>query len=104
MELPLRPWGLTGHSGGAELEIEIGVRQMRKASKFRMKPVTGFSLDGLCLSREAAIGYIQQQVDTLDLDGQALRLIELFNIDAEELAEAGMAYEQLKAIERQLLF
>lgn len=77
---------------------------VRKASKFRMKPTTGFSLDGLCLSRQAAIGYIQKQVDSLDLDSQALRLIELFNIDAEELAEAGLAYEQLKALERRFLF
>lgn len=75
---------------------------VRKASKFRMKPLSGFSLDGLCLSREAAIAHIQKQMD--ELDTNALRLIELFNIDAEELAEAGLAYEQLKVLEHRLLF
>lgn len=75
---------------------------VRKASKFRMKTVAGFSLDGLCLSREAAIAHIRKNPD--ELDTSVLRLIELFNIDAEELAEAGLAYEQLKALERRLLF
>jgi hypothetical protein len=75
---------------------------VRKASKFRMKSMPGFSLDGLCLSREAAIAQIQERADALD--GDDLRLIELFNIAPEELAEAGLAYEQLKALEQKLLF
>jgi hypothetical protein len=77
---------------------------VRKASKFRVKTFSAFPLDGLCLSRRAAIERVQEQLGMDGFQQEALRLIELFNIDAEELAEAGLAYEQLKALDRQLLF
>ena len=73
---------------------------MRKASKFRAKSSLKFCLDGLCLSRETAITHIQEHIDTIGLSTDVLRLIELFNIEPEELAEAGLAYEQLKALEQ----
>jgi hypothetical protein len=35
---------------------------------------------------------------------EALQLIALFHLDAEELAEAGVGYELLKALERRSAF
>lgn len=79
---------------------------MRKASKLRAKFSTDlpFGLEGICLSRPAAIAKIQQCIDVAGIDIQVLRLIELFHIEPEELAEAGLSYEHLKALERKILF
>lgn len=56
------------------------------------------------LSREQAIAQVQDQLTLSDVHPQALRLIELFHIEPEELSEAGLPYESLKALERHALF
>ncbi len=56
------------------------------------------------MSRNQAIAQVQDQLALSEVHPQALRLIELFHIEPEELSEAGLSYESLKALERHALF
>ena len=47
---------------------------------------------------------IREALDEATLNPDALRLIQLFNIDPEELSEAGLSYESLKTLESVALF
>ena len=59
---------------------------------------------GDCLSRHDAIIRIREHMEEATLSPDALRLIQLFNIEPEELTEAGLSYESLKALESTALF
>lgn len=56
------------------------------------------------MSRQQAVNWIQTYLEWSDAHPEALRLIELFNIEPEELTEAGLSYESLKSLERHALF
>jgi DNA-directed RNA polymerase specialized sigma subunit len=58
---------------------------------------------GQQLSREEAIRQVRGLLDDTALHPEALRLIDLFQIGAEELSEAGISYEMLKALEQHAL-
>jgi hypothetical protein len=79
---------------------------MRKNQKIRLKsnPVPCLFQAGDCLSRTDALTRILDDMHETTLGPDALRLIQLFNIDPEELTEAGMSYESLKALESVALF
>lgn len=76
--------------------------------KIRMKSA-GNWLDGLIksgtsLRREKVLEKVCDQLACSTLHPESLRLIELFQIVPEELSEAGLSYELLKALEKQALF
>ncbi|WP_303672701.1 hypothetical protein [Vampirovibrio chlorellavorus] len=79
---------------------------MKKSQKTRIRSLTSpwMLQEGQSLSRNQAIAQVQDQLALSDVHPQALRLIELFNIEPEELSEAGLSYESLKALERHALF
>lgn len=79
---------------------------MRKNQKIRMKssPVPRLFQAGDCLSRQDALIRIREYLSEATLSPDALRLIQLFNIEPEELSEAGLSYECLKALESVALF
>ena len=79
---------------------------MRKNQKIRLKnnPVPCLFQAGDCLSRENALLRIRQALAEATLSPDALRLIQLFNIEPEELTEAGLSYESLKVLESVALF
>jgi len=79
---------------------------MRKSHKIRSTEYAFPRLfqAGDCLSRSDALFSILEAMDEAMLHPRALRLIQLFNIDPEELSEAGLSYEALKALERIALF
>jgi len=79
---------------------------MRKNQKIRLKtsPVPCLFQAGDCLSRTDALIRICEAMDEATLSPDALRLIQLFNIDPEELSEAGISYESLKVLESVALF
>jgi hypothetical protein len=56
------------------------------------------------MSRSQAIHRVREALEFSSQDTEAMRLIGLFSIDAEELSEAGISYEMLKVLERQALF
>jgi hypothetical protein len=56
------------------------------------------------INRNTALSKICAQLECTPLHPEALRLIELFQIVPEELSEAGLPYEMLKALEKQALF
>lgn len=56
------------------------------------------------MSRSEALLRICEVMDEAAVSPDALRLIQLFNIDPEELSEAGMSYESLKVLESVALF
>jgi hypothetical protein len=83
---------------------------MRKNQKIRLKsnPMPCLFQAGDCLSRTDALTRIMHDMENTlheaTLSSDALRLIQLFNIDPEELTEAGVSYESLKALESVALF
>lgn len=79
---------------------------MRKNQKIRLKSnhVPRFFREGECISRMDALEQICRHMEFATMHPEALRLIDLFNIVPEELSEAGMPYESLKALERHALF
>lgn len=60
--------------------------------------------EGQSMSREQAVNWVQTYLELSDAHPEALRLIELFHIEPEELTEAGLSYESLKTLERHALF
>lgn len=79
---------------------------MRKNQKIRDKSNYSPTLfrDGEHISRDGAIRQIRRHMTTNTLHPDVLRLIELFHIEPEELSEAGLPYESLKALEKYALF
>lgn len=80
---------------------------MRKHPQIRLKAhhhAPCLFESGEALSREQALSQIRGLLSGSRLHAQALRLIDLFQIEAEELAEAGVSFEMLKALERKRLF
>ena len=79
---------------------------MRKNQKIRLKslPMPCLFQAGECWSRSDALIRIREALDEATLNPDALRLIQLFNIDPEELSEAGLSYESLKTLESVALF
>jgi hypothetical protein len=82
--------------------------QLRKSRKIRLKraweaELTFLSQEG-SLTREQAIERICCLLLLSCDDPEAQRLIGLFNITPEELAEAGLSYEALKVLERLAAF
>lgn len=79
---------------------------MKRNQKMRIRSheTPGFFRHGQSLSRYQAIAQIQDCLQLSDFHPEALRLINLFNIVPEELSEAGLSYESLKALERHALF
>jgi hypothetical protein len=79
---------------------------MRKNQKIRLKSNTmpRFFREGECISRVDALEKICRHMEYAIMHPEAVRLIELFNIVPEELSEAGLPYESLKALERHALF
>lgn len=63
-----------------------------------------FFREGERISRLDAISRILDNLELSLNHPEALRLMGLFSIAAEELSEAGLPYEALKALERQALF
>jgi hypothetical protein len=85
-------------------EIDI---TMSKHPRIRLKSqrLPRFFERGQQLSRAQAIRHVRGLLADTTLNPEALRLIDLFQIAAEELSEAGVSYEMLKALEqRALLF
>ena len=79
---------------------------MKRSQKIRVKsnPLPRFFREGERISRQDALCRIQGYMASATLHPEALWLIELFNIEPEELTEAGLPYESLKALERHALF
>ncbi len=63
-----------------------------------------FFEEGAQLSRENAIERIRKNLQTSAYSPDAFRLIGLFSVSPEELAEAGLSYEMLKVLEKSALF
>jgi hypothetical protein len=82
--------------------------QLRKSRKIRLKNSFDDDLTFLCqegsLTREQAIGKICDLLLSSCNHPEAQRLIGLFSIAPEELAEAGLSYEELKVLERLAAF
>jgi len=76
----------------------------RRSRSSRMSAQLSLFEPGLRIRRDQAIAQIRLLVNTAVDHPDALRLICLFQITAEELAEAGLAYETLKALEKRGLF
>lgn len=79
---------------------------MRKNQKIRLKSsqVPRLFQAGDCLSRADALLRIREYLSEATLSPDAMRLIQLFNIEPEELTEAGLSYECLKVLESVALF
>jgi hypothetical protein len=79
---------------------------MRKSQKIRNKSNYSPYLfrDGEHISRDGAIRQIRRCMTDSLPSPDVLRLIELFHIEPEELSEAGLPYESLKALEKYALF
>jgi hypothetical protein len=85
------------------------VNRMRKSQKIRVKSQQNFSFfegfsNGDSLTRDQAIHRIRQFLSFSIISPEAQRLIGLFSIHPEELAEAGLCYETLKVLERHASF
>ncbi len=79
---------------------------MKKNRSIRVKTNRGntsFCLEGASLSRQAVLEAVTRQ-HQFYLDTELLRLVELFQLEPEELAEAGMSYEMLKLLEKKAIF
>ena len=63
-----------------------------------------FLADGAGLSREQAILQIRSLLSVAAIHPEAQHLIGLFQIRPEELAEAGVSYEVLRALDQAALF
>lgn len=72
----------------------LGKRQIRVKQRLPRPVSSSFQM-----TREEAIQTIVRQPD----DRQSLQLIDLFQIAAEELTEAGVNYETLKTLQRKCL-
>jgi hypothetical protein len=79
---------------------------MKKNQKIRVKSNHSprFFREGERISRDEALSRIRHHMASVTLHPEALRLIELFNIEPEELSEAGLPYESLKVLEKHALF
>lgn len=55
------------------------------------------------MTRRQAIEAIMLRLEKHAMDPFAMELIELFNIDGEELCEAGLPFETVKALEARCL-
>lgn len=80
---------------------------MRKSRKIRIKlseNPCALLENGDCLTRGQAIERIRRALALSVLHPEASRLIGLFSIAPEELAEAGLCYETLKVLEGRALF
>jgi hypothetical protein len=79
---------------------------MRKHRAIRQKPQTSFPFlsQGDHLRREDALAQAQVLLARSPVHPDAVRLIQLFHITPEELAEAGLPYETLKALDRKACF
>lgn len=55
------------------------------------------------MTRKQAVNEIMQLLNVDLASPQALALVDLFHIQAEELSEAGLTYERLKSLERRCL-
>jgi hypothetical protein len=81
---------------------------MRKSRKIRIKsaghPCPLLGAEGDCLTRGQAIERIRRALTLSVIHPEAARLIGLFSIAPEELAEAGLCYETLKVLEGRALF
>jgi hypothetical protein len=80
---------------------------MKKIQKIRMKtnPLPCLFREGERISRDEALLQIRRHmIADGSLHPDVLRLIELFHIEPEELSEAGLPYESLKALEKYALF
>jgi hypothetical protein len=75
---------------------------MSKHPRIRLKSqrMPRFFERGQQLSREQAIHRVRGLLADSAMNPEALRLIDLFQIAAEELSEAGVSYEMLKALEQ----
>lgn len=83
------------------------VKPTRKNQKIRLKnsqAIPRFFREGECISRHQALDQICQHIEAFSLHPEALRLINLFHLEPEELSEAGLTYESLKALEMHALF
>jgi hypothetical protein len=72
----------------------------RRQHSERTTAVFGFSR----ITREQAIQLAARDLMRSPTSVQALRLIHLFHLDVDELAHAGVCYELLRALDRQLAF
>ncbi len=79
---------------------------MKKHQQIRLKSnvASRFPADGTQLTRAQAIGRIRTSLHQGGCQPETHRLITLFSIHPEELAEAGVAYELIKALERRASF
>ena len=85
-----------------------GRRPMKTGSKnrsIRVKEKYPRLLDQIAkhMSREQALRHILDLLEAYPCAPTAIELMELFNIQGEELAEAGVSYEMLKALEKHSL-
>lgn len=80
---------------------------MGKAKKrnFQTCAHSGAAIGALpsCCSREEAVKFVIKKIKAADLGAQTKDIISLFGITAEELAEAGAAYEDLVALRAVLI-
>ena len=52
----------------------------------------------LSCTRADAVGYVFSAIKSHNFDSNAKKLLTLFGISGEELAEAGLSWEELKAV------
>lgn len=71
-----------------------------RRSRIRPRRAAHLAFDAMALSRTEALRQIQQATHTIPLSPEIQRLIAIFQVDGEELAERGVSYETLKALER----
>ncbi len=79
---------------------------MGKAKKRNFQScINGAAIGALpsCCSREDAVKFVIKNIKANDLGGKTKDVISLFGITAEELAEAGAAYEDLIALRSVLI-
>ena len=77
-----------------------------RPKSWALRPESWLQSDASTLNREQAIAAVVQRVGYAGKnaqDPQALSLIELFNLMPEDLSEAGLPYEAIKAIEQYCL-
>jgi hypothetical protein len=70
----------------------------RRAGTSQPISVFGFTR----MTRSEALEQVARYLRRSPMHTSALRLIHLFHLDAEELAEAGVPYELLRMLERRL--
>ena len=75
-------------------------KKMSKSKKRILHRNNDFS--PLCCSRKTAIDYVAKAVKERNFDKNAKNMLSLFGISGEELSEAGLCWEELKAISEYL--